>query len=445
MIPLVLKLLIYLMASASGVFGLVFTNSFDNWVGNSTYRISWDMSASDPSTFDLALVQLNQTYSVGIVPNVSWSARWYRDYAIQIPRNGDRTILVPLDSTVWPGVYYWLMSSANEVDNSGQRDFSDIETTPTTITSFVPVTATGDVVQTSDGSVVTYRSSDVYSSAIIYTTIIVISDGGKGASLGKAPMIIGIVLALIFLVTLPIILWLVLRYRRRPARSSGKDKPTLIDLEEIPNSSVLNLAPSNLSVARSTITPAASTRSTTRQVWAIVDGEKRLVNIPQDLPPSMPVTEPNPFADPSTPTSPKSTRRAFITTNPSASDYDSPSNSINPFDPLLSRANTATTSFSAAFSGRDTSMNAHTDSTPSGGSGEKHEQAVQRLYHEHYALSEEDITSRIIVPGRAVDMGTLGREHVPEVDENGLLPPDYFQATQATPSRRSSQAGPSNR
>ncbi|EUC61050.1 hypothetical protein RSOL_381200 [Rhizoctonia solani AG-3 Rhs1AP] len=59
------------------------------------------------------------------------------------------------------------------------------KTNPTTITSVVPVTATQDVVQTSDGHAVTYRSSEIYSSAIIYTTIIVVSDDGQGTQGGK--------------------------------------------------------------------------------------------------------------------------------------------------------------------------------------------------------------------------------------------------------------------
>ncbi|CAE6406207.1 unnamed protein product [Rhizoctonia solani] len=445
MTPLVFKLFIYLVASVSGVAGFVFTNSFDDWVGNTTYRVNWESSTSDPSVYDLTLVQPLGIYSVGINPNTSWPDRWYNKYAIQIPRNGDKTIQVPLGSSVWSGVYYWRMESANEttpVSKTFMISSSSGSTSPTTITSFVPVTATEDVVQTSNGQVVTYKSSDVYSSAVVYTTIIVYSDSDKGTSLGKGPMIIGVALVLIFLVTLPILLWLVLRYRRRSTQSSGKNKPVQIDLEGIPNSSVLNLAPSNVSVVSSATTPAASTRNATQQVWAIVDGEKRLVTIPQDLPPPTPVTECNPFADPSAPNSPKSTRRIFVTANPNVSEYDSPSNSINPFDPLLSRANTATT---AAFSGGPRSTNTNTDPALHQGPDEKREQNRQRMYSEGYAVSEEDIASRIVIPGRAVDMGTLGRDHVPDVDENGLLPPDYFQATQTIPSTQYSQAGPSTR
>ncbi|KAG8691288.1 hypothetical protein FRC11_005264 [Ceratobasidium sp. 423] len=271
---------------------------------------------------------------------------------------------------------------------------------------------------------------------------------GKGAPLAKVPMIIGIILALIFLITLPIILWLVLRYRRRPIQPPGGGKPTPIDLENIHNSSVLDLMPSNASAVGSTVAPTASTRSTTRQVWAIVDGEKRLVTISQDLPRSTtPAVDSDPFADPSTPISPKSSRRILIPTNPSASEHDSPSNGINPYDPLLSRANTATTSFSAMYSRGAPSTDTHTDPTSSGErlSEKIPQQARQRLHSEQQALSEEDVASRIIVPGRAVDMGSLGRDHVPDVDEHGLLPPDYFQATQPIPSRQPSQAGPSTR
>ncbi|KAF8755532.1 hypothetical protein RHS01_05213 [Rhizoctonia solani] len=442
MTHLVIQFLFYLLALVSGVFGFEFTTSFDDWVGNTTYTISWNASVSDPSIYDLTLVQPRDMYSVGINPVISWPTQWSNKYAIQIPRFGDRTIQVPLDSNVWPGVYYWRMDSANgsvPLSKTFLISSSSGSTSPTTITSFVPVTATGDVVQTTDGKTVTYRSSEVYSSAIIYTTVIVVSDGGNGSPLGKTPMIIGMVLALIFLITLPILVWLLLRYRRRPSQSFEKDKPTPIELGGIPNSSVLDLAPSNASVVSSTITPARSTRTTTRQVWAIVDGEKQLVTISQDPTPSATTVEPNPFADPPTPNSPKSTRRVFVTTNPSASDYDPPSTSINPFDPLLSRTNTAATSFSRAFSRGTPTVDTHTSSVSNGGgSRDKLQGPEQRFYSERYPLSEEDITSRIIIPGRAVDMGTLGRDHVPDVDENGLLPPDYFQATQTAPSRQSS-------
>ncbi|QRW23355.1 GPI-anchored domain-containing protein [Rhizoctonia solani] len=289
MTHLVIQFLFYLLALVSGVFGFEFTTSFDDWVGNTTYTISWNASVSDPSIYDLTLVQPRDMYSVGINPVISWPTQWSNKYAIQIPRFGDRTIQVPLDSNVWPGMYYWRMDSANgsvPLSKTFLISSSSGSTSPTTITSFVPVTATGDVVQTTDGKTVTHRSSEVYSSAIIYTTVIVVSDGGNGSPLGKTPMIIGMVLALIFLITLPILVWLLLRYRRRPSQSFEKDKPTPIELGGIPNSSVPDLAPSNASVVSSTITPARSTRTTTRQVWAIVDGEKQLVTISQDPTPS---------------------------------------------------------------------------------------------------------------------------------------------------------------
>ncbi|CUA71033.1 hypothetical protein RSOLAG22IIIB_04425 [Rhizoctonia solani] len=440
MAPLVSQLLIYLILWASGVAGFVFTNSFDNWVGNTTYRIEWDTSDSDPSLYDLELVQPRSIYSVGIAPNMSWPDRWSHKYAVQIPRNGDHFIQVALGSDVWPGVYYWRMTGVNQTTALTETfliSSSSGSTNPTTITSLVPVTATRDIAQTSDGHIVTYRSSEVYSSAVIYTTIVVVSDSGTGAPSAKVPMIIGIALALIFLITLPIILWLVLRYRRRPSHSSSRNKPAPIDLEDLHNSSVLNLVHSDASVAGSTITPAASTRSTTRQVWAIVDGEKRLVTISREPPqPATPTVDPDPFADPSTP---KSFRRILVPANPSISEHNSPSNRLNPYDPLLSRANTATTSLSATFSHNAPSIDAHTSLIQSGErSNEKPlQQAAQIIYSEPLELLEEDITSRIVVPGRAVDMGSLGRDHVPDVDENGLLPPDYFQATQP-PSRQSS-------
>ncbi|CAE6456560.1 unnamed protein product [Rhizoctonia solani] len=444
--PLVLQLLIYLVAWASGVAGLVFINSFDNWVGNTTYRIDWNSSSSDPSFYDLDLVQPRSIYSVDVTPNVSWPDQWSYKYAVQIPRNGDRFIQVSLGSDVWPGVYYWRMSGGNQtnsVSNTFMISSSNGKTNPTTISSLVPVTATQDIVQTSDGHLVTYRSSEVYSSAVIYTTIVVVSDSGKGAPLAKVPMIIGIALGLIFLITLPIILWLVLRCRRRPIQSSGGNKSIPIDLEDVHNSSVLDLMPAN--AVGYTVASATSTRSTVRQAGAIVDGEKRLVTISQDLPqPTTPAMNSDPFSDPSTPILPKPSRHILITANPSASEHDSPPNSGNPCDPLMSRANSATTSFRAMYSHGAPSIDVHTDPTLNRERLREKipQQTRQGLYPEHQALSEDDIASRIIVSGRAIDMGSLGRDHVPDVDENGLLPPDYFQATQPIPSRRSSQAFP---
>ncbi|CAE6441702.1 unnamed protein product [Rhizoctonia solani] len=445
---MVLPLLVCLVAWSIGVNGFEFINFNYNLPGNTTYTIRWDISGSEPDVFDLILVQPQGVYSMGLPVNSAWTDLWTHAYAIQIPRNGNHFLDVTLGPSVQPGAYYWRMSSANgtlPLSNTFLISSSVGVTNPTTITSLIPVTATQDVVQTSDGREVTYRSSQVYSSAVVYTTIIVVSDSGKGAPLTKVPMIAGIVLALLFLITLPIVLWLVLRYRRRPNHPSGRDKPTPIDLEDIRHSSVLNLTPSNASVANPTITPAVSTRSTTRQVWAIVNGEKRLITVSDNPPrPLTPPLDPDPFADPSTPKSP---RRILVPTNPSASDHDLPSTSINSYDPLLSRANTTTTSFSAMHSHSAPSVRTHVDPSASREhlSEKMAHQTGQRLYEEPYALSEEDITSRIIVPGRAVDMGPLERDRVADMDENGLLPPDYFQATQPIPSRRSSQAGPSTR
>ncbi|KAH7345649.1 hypothetical protein B0J17DRAFT_46198 [Rhizoctonia solani] len=445
---MVLPFLVFLVAWLTGVNGFAFIDFNYNIPGNTTYTMRWDISGLEPDIFDLILVQPQGVYSMGLPVNRAWPDLWSRQYAIQIPRNGNHFLDVTLGQDVWPGAYYWRMSSVNgtlPLTNTFLISSSVGVTNPTTITSLVPVTATQDVVQTSDGREVTYRSSQVYSSAVIYTTIIVVSDSGGGAPLTKVPMIAGIVLALLFVITLPIVLWLVLRYRRRPNQPSGRDKPTPIDLEDIHHSSVLNLTPSNASVANPTVVPASSTRSTNRQVWAIVNGEKRLITVSDNTPRSAtPVADPDPFADPSTPKSP---RRILVPANPSVSDHDLPSTSINSYDPLLSRANTTTTSFSVMHPHGPPSVGTHVDST-SGREPLSEKMAQQtgpRIYEEHYALSEEDITSRIVVPGRAVDMGPLERDRVADMDENGLLPPDYFQATQPVASRRSSQAGPSNR
>jgi hypothetical protein len=80
---LVFWLLTYLIAWSCGVAGLTFTNSFEGWTGNRTYRISWEESDSDPSYYDLELVRPHGIHSVGVPSNASWLEEWSFKYAIQ--------------------------------------------------------------------------------------------------------------------------------------------------------------------------------------------------------------------------------------------------------------------------------------------------------------------------------------------------------------------------
>ncbi|ELU36518.1 GPI-anchored domain-containing protein [Rhizoctonia solani AG-1 IA] len=369
-------LLVHLVTWAPAATGLVFTNSFQGWTGNTTYRISWEESDSDPSYYDLELVRPHGIYSMGISPNVSWPEEW----SLSVPRNGDRFIQVPLGP---------------EVCGS---------TNPTTITSFIPVTATGDVVETTDGHLVTHKSSEVYSSAVIYTTIIVIADS-----------------------------------KVRPFRlgSGGAGGSHL---------SVLNPVAFHDSAVSSTMSPATSTGGSVRQIWVVIDGEKRLVTVPQDHPQStIPGTHSDPFADPFAPDSPRYTQFSPSIT----ADQNVPSSSLHPngtnttsYPPTHTNASVISLVTTVHQDAHNIGMYPDTAQVREH-FGEK-QQGRQRHQPERPGLSEEEIALRLIVPGRARDMGSLGRDNVPDVDENGLLPPDYLQATQPTP-QQSSWAGPSIR
>ncbi|KAF8711661.1 hypothetical protein RHS03_01337, partial [Rhizoctonia solani] len=443
-------LLVHLVTWAPAATGLVFTNSFQGWTGNTTYRISWEQSDSDPSYYDLELVRPHGIYSMGIPPNVSWPEEWSHKYAIQIPRNGDRFIQVPLGPEVWPGVYYWRTRGENKiaaVSNTFLISSSSGSTNPTTITSFIPVTATGDVVETTDGHLVTHKSSEVYSSAVVYTTIIVIADS-KYSPWKKIPLLIGLALALTFLITLPIVLWLVLRYKRHPALSSSKVRPFRLGSGGAGGShlSVLNPVAFHDSAVSSTMSPATSTGGSVRQIWVVIDGEKRLVTVPQDHPQStIPGTHSDPFADPFAPDSPRYTQFSPSIT----ADQNVPSSSLHPngtnttsYPPTHTNASVTSLVTTVHQDAHNIGMYPDTAQVREH-FGEK-QQGRQRHQPERPGLSEEEIALRLIVPGRARDMGSLGRDNVPDVDENGLLPPDYLQATQPTP-RQSSWAGPSIR
>lgn len=66
-------LLTFWISSASA---LVFTNSFDGWIGNSTYTLAWDTSSSDPNQYDLTLARPYLVQDAGVVVNNSWPMDW---------------------------------------------------------------------------------------------------------------------------------------------------------------------------------------------------------------------------------------------------------------------------------------------------------------------------------------------------------------------------------
>jgi hypothetical protein len=270
-----------------------------------------------------------------------------------------------------------------------------------------------------------------------------ISAYSKGFPRNKIPLVIGLALGLTFLITLPIVLWLILRYRRRPAQSANKIRPLYTGPEGDRRSSVLDLVPLNDPVAGPHMAPASPMSGNSRRTWIVADGEKRLV-ITQDSPQStIPGTHPDPFADPFAPDSPRYIRQHSIIVDrhsPNASSHN-----ISHTNLLSASPSTSAISLGGSLSRDISDMDMPMSPAPARERFGGKQQGRRSNYSEHSENVGEDIALRMIVPGRAVDMGSLGRGHVPDVDENGLLPPDYLQATQSILPQQLSQAGSSPR
>lgn len=443
---------------------LTFTNSFAGWVVNATYTITWDSSKSDPNYFDLVLARPHNITDAGVEVSSTWPMDWATNVLTQIPSNGDHFYKFTLPPDCRPGYYYWVLQTDKNIPASTtfyiassselMATSSQIQSTAT-ISSFVPVTATENVIGTSDGQLVTFKPSDVFSSAIVYTTIIVSGGGGKGMPPSKVHMIVGVSLAALFMVTMPIVVWLVLRYRRQPAQlsnSDGSDKRLpLSDAESLPNSSTLDLLTPNSARSNSAANSSSASTEGTRQVWAIVDGEKRQITVPRYPPrPAPPAVDQDPFADPVVPPRRQSLPRIAIPHNVIQSNNSTPSSSTTPVDTLLSRGNTTTSHTAPSRMYILHEASDETQDDPLSSTTHLTEKAPrprrQRPTQEAQPLSPEEVAARIFIPGRAVDMGPLGRDRLGDVDENGLLPPDYSQATQPlSSSQQPPQAGPGAR
>lgn len=77
------QLTILLSFFVSFTSALVFTNSFDGWVGNSTYFLTWIPSNSDPMYYDLTLARPYSVQDAGVVVDGSWPMEWSTTIAAQ--------------------------------------------------------------------------------------------------------------------------------------------------------------------------------------------------------------------------------------------------------------------------------------------------------------------------------------------------------------------------
>lgn len=263
-------------------------------------------------------------------------------------------------------------------------------------------------------------------------------------------MILAVTLTALFLINAPIVVWLFLRYRRRPVRfaspASIPDKRSQPDLEDPPGSATLDLLGQDAPGPSSTPNSPLANVENTRQVWTIINGEKQLAVVPRHTSQPGPPTE-NPFADPvlrRLDTFP----RLEVPESATQSNRFSLSSPTHVNAPFGGNAVTASMAPSTTYSWREPSDGTYVDrlSNETRLAEKMTQPNRQRALPESQPFSSEEIAARIFIPGRAMDMGPLGRDRVSDVDEYGLLPPDYSQATQPTiPFQRPLQAGPGAR
>ncbi|KAG8716498.1 hypothetical protein FRC08_009407 [Ceratobasidium sp. 394] len=462
------RLALSLGAWANVAFALMFTNSFNDWVGNSTYDLTWDSSPGDPDFYNLIIARPHDIYAAGVkVDNTA--VDWSTNVATQVASTGDHYLKFTLPPSLWPGVYYMLMQSGTNTsltstfriashDLPAITSIGAITSVPmstptpatslaptsifaeqTTIASYVEVTATQTGLVSKDGHMVTVMPSEVYSSEVVFTTVIVESGESKGTLQGKIPIIVGLVIGVTFLLTLPVIIWLVLKYRRRPITStenSISDKyshpPGAEDAADLNTLDLIG--PDGMANAATNDPP------TSRQIWAIVGGKKRLVTVSGDPQQTLSSGSSNPFADPVSPSAPRPQQLPRLSIPDNSVQPSTSPPIIIPNDTPLSSRNTGTVP-SPMHPSEDThsslSMAQIQEKMAHGGRQRSTRSPAPPT------LSPEQVSTRIFVPGRAVDMGPLGRARVGDVDENGLLPPDYCQATQPISSSAATQAAPS--
>lgn len=264
---------------------------------------------------------------------------------------------------------------------------------------------------------------------------------GKGTPPGKIHLIVGVSLGGLFLLTLPMIVWLILRYRRRPTLLSSVEKKSdkrsgPLNSENVAYPSTVDLLESGVTPSNSSISSSPTSPESTHQVWVVVNGEKRQMTVPRyPTRPTPPANYTDPFADPVRPAASsllQSLPRLAIPGNTPQLASSAPLASLN--GGHLSRGGSATlhSTLSPTYARQDLNQGART--APSFTARHFEEKVARARRHAppppSRTLSPDEAAARILVPGRAVDMGPVVRARAGNVDENGLLPPDYSQATQ---------------
>lgn len=267
-------------------------------------------------------------------------------------------------------------------------------------------------------------------------------------------MIVGASLGALFLLTLPVIIWLILRYRRRPTLAfnaeKGLDKRSgPLDGKTAEYTSMVDLLESRAERGNS-IPDGSPTSGSTHQIWVVVDGEKRQMTVPRYPPrPTPPANYTDPFADPLRPAASllqPLPRLAIPGSTPQLVDHPS---SSSPDGAHLSCGNSDTLHSNSSLPRSRPEPSEVGRTAPPLSAGDL-EEKVARMRRQAPAppsrtLSADGEAVRIVVSGRAVDMGPLVRARTGNVDENGLQPPNYSQATQPILPTVTSQAGPASR
>jgi hypothetical protein len=75
------RLIFFLVSWATVTSALVFTNSFDGWVGNSTHTLTWNGSDLDPAYYDLTIARPHDINGTGVSVESTWPMVWSMNIA----------------------------------------------------------------------------------------------------------------------------------------------------------------------------------------------------------------------------------------------------------------------------------------------------------------------------------------------------------------------------